>query len=67
MGDNVERIEDDAFRGCDSLRFVRVSKNLKLIGHLSFSYCYDLEILFLQSTLKENEGGDGWDSLAVDR
>eukprot|EP01083_Nonionella_stella_P069796 186301_1 len=53
MGDNVKRIEIEAFHFCTALRFIRFSKTLEYIGEFAFCYCSSLKWLFLPSTVKE--------------
>jgi len=53
MGDNVKRIEEDAFDDCRALRFIRLSRTLEYIGPGAFIFCRSLEALFLRSTVKE--------------
>ncbi len=55
MGDNVMRIEEEAFWNFSALRFVRLSKTLEYIGASAFYNCHYLEALFLPSTVKTIE------------
>jgi len=49
--DTVTRIEDRAFINCVSLRFIRLSINLKYIGNAAFYEC-SLETVFLPPTVR---------------
>ena len=49
--DHVRWIQECAFRGCDSLRFIRFPSNLEFIGDEAFSDCTSFESLFLPSTV----------------
>jgi len=49
--DTVTRIEEYAFCGLQSLRFVRLSTNLEYIGTLAFFNCSSVEAVFLPPTV----------------
>ncbi|GFH52643.1 hypothetical protein CTEN210_09119 [Chaetoceros tenuissimus] len=47
MADTVKRIESKAFCSCESLQFVRLSRNLRFIGEEAFYNCYSLMSIFI--------------------
>ncbi len=49
MGDKVVIIHRDAFRNCQSLQFVRLSRRLRYIGMWAFCCCYGIESLAIPS------------------
>ena len=51
MPDSVKVIGENAFRGCQSLKTVRLSKNLVIIGDSAFSDCESMEKLSLPSSI----------------
>ena len=51
MADTIERIEYQAFFGCSSLKAVRPSKNLAVVGDGAFTNCYAIESLDLESVV----------------
>ncbi len=55
MGDQVLRIEEEAFYWCRNLRNIRLSKALNFIGTSAFERCYSLDSLFLPSSVQEIE------------
>ncbi|GFH61966.1 hypothetical protein CTEN210_18442 [Chaetoceros tenuissimus] len=55
MPDTVRRIEDKVFYGCDSLVFIRLSRNLEFIGWKAFWYCSSLTSIFIPPSCREIE------------
>eukprot|EP01083_Nonionella_stella_P070708 189323_1 len=54
----LTRIENNAFAQCYNLKYVQLSKtSLDFVGWCAFSCCYQLESLFLPSTVKIIEFG----------
>ena len=53
MADTVRRIEDDAFWGCRSLKFVKLSRNLEYIGAWAFATCESMTSIFIPQSCVE--------------
>ena len=51
MPDSVKVIGENAFSGCQSLKKIRLSKNLVIIGDSAFSDCESMEKLSLPSSI----------------
>lgn len=43
MPDSITEVEQSVFNGCTSLNEVKLSQNLREIGHYMFSGCTSLE------------------------
>ena len=53
MADTVRRIEENAFKFCSSLVFVKLSRNLEYIGMYAFECCKSLTSIFIPPSCRE--------------
>ncbi len=51
MPDTITTVYHGAFRGCQTIRELKLSKNLKYIGNYAFSFITDLEYIALPDTI----------------
>jgi len=57
MPATITEIEEGAFYGCDSLRYIRLSRNLVSIGDYAFYDCASLQAVFLPPTITRIDDG----------
>ena len=54
--DSVEKIEFEAFRGCDKLENIKLSENLTIVGYGVFGDCKSISKIEIPKSLKKFDG-----------
>jgi len=54
--DSVEKIEFEAFRGCDKLENIKLSENLTIVGYGVFGDCKSISKIEMPKSLKKFDG-----------
>ena len=52
-GDEVQKIRDENFVGCDALKNVTISNSVRSIGYHAFAYCSNLTSINFEGTVSE--------------